>query len=112
MKIQGMVIQLAVHEHTGTDAFGQPVESIQWEEVDNVLVSPASSEDINDSITRYGKKASYTLCIPKGDTHVWEDTEVEFYGKRWHTIGYAKEYIEANIPLSWNKQIQVEVIEG
>ena len=55
-----------------------------------------------------GKKAVYTLAIPKGDTHDWEDKEVKFFGKRWRTFGIPLEGIEQLIPLDWNKKVMVE----
>jgi hypothetical protein len=55
-----------------------------------------------------GKKALYQLAIPKGDTHQWEDAEVEFFGERWKTVGYPTMGIEEMIPLDWNKKVLVE----
>ena len=56
----------------------------------------------------FGKKAVYTLAIPKGDTHKWEDSVVEFFGHKWKTFGFPIEGIESNIPLDWNKKVMVE----
>lgn len=50
----------------------------------------------------------FTLAIPKGDTHVWTDAKVEFFGRMFRTIGFPKEGIESNIPLAWNKQVKVQ----
>lgn len=54
----------------------------------------------------------YTLGIPKGDTHVWTDTLVSFWGKSWRTIGYPNEGIAENIPLSWGKNVHVRLCES
>ena len=56
----------------------------------------------------HGKRAVYTLAIPKGDSNTWEDTTVEFWGSKWKTIGIPLEGIEENIPLNWNKKVLVE----
>ncbi len=50
----------------------------------------------------------FTLAIPKGDTHVWTDAKVEFFGRMFRTIGFPKEGIESNIPLFWNKQVKIK----
>lgn len=93
---------------TGTDPFGNPIYEDQDIEIENVLVSPTSSDDIVNQMTLTGKKAVYTLGIPKGDTHFWEDKEVKFFGERWRTFGFPTEGIEDLIPLDWNKKVMVE----
>lgn len=93
---------------TGVDAFNAPVYSEKAVTIDNVLVTPVSTEDILSGIQLYGKHAVYELCIPKGDTHDWENKTVEFFGQKWRTIGFAAEYISANLPLDWNRKIKVE----
>ena len=51
------------------------------------------------------------LGLPKGDSHVWEDTEVEFFGKKFKTFGSTIEGIEANIPTPWHKKVRVAKYE-
>lgn len=108
MAIKGMTVILVTKEKVGVDAFNAPIYSTSEIEVENVLIAPASSDDITTSQDLYGKKAVYTLGIPKGDTHNWIDATVRFFGQEWHTFGYPQEGIEANIPLDWNKKVMVE----
>ena len=61
--------------------------------------------------SRTGRKAVYTLAIPKGDTHEWEDQKVIFFGKEWRVFGAELEGIEDLIPLDWNKKVYVERYE-
>lgn len=107
-KIKGITIVLVDKVKTGTDPFGTPIYEDQDIEIENVLVSPTSTDDIVNQMTLTGKKAVYTLGIPKGDTHVWEDKEVKFFGERWRTFGFPTEGIEDLIPLDWNKKVMVE----
>lgn len=93
---------------TGTDPFGNPIYEETDIDVENVLVSATSTDDIVNQLTLTGKKAVYTLAIPKGDTNDWEDKEVKFFGKRWRTFGFPIEGIEDLIPLDWNKKVMVE----
>ena len=73
-----------------------------------MLVSPTSTDDIVNQLTLTGKKAVYTLAIPKGNTNVWEDQEVQFFGQKWRVFGVPLEGIEDLIPLRWNKKVMVE----
>lgn len=107
-KIKGITIQLMEKVKTGTDPFGKPIYKDQPIEVDNVLISPTSSDDVINTLNLTGKKAVYTLAIPKGDTHEWEDKEVLFFGKSWRAFGIPLEGIEDLIPLDWNKKVLVE----
>lgn len=109
--IKGITVRLCVKEQTSTDPFNNPVFSENWVDVENVLVAPSTSDDITTSQDLYGKKAVYTLAIPKGDTHEWKDTLVEFFGQRFRTFGFPVQGIDENIPLDWNKKVMVEACE-
>ena len=107
-RIVGITVNLINQVQTGTDPFGNPIFTPNTVSVQNVLVAPSSSDDIVDSTQLYGKKAVYTIAVPKGDTNVWENQIVEFFGHRWHVFSFPMEGIEANIPLSWNAKYYVE----
>lgn len=107
-KIKGITVTLYGKTLTGTDPFGAPIYTETAIPVDNVIVAPATSTETLEIVNLYGKKAVYTLGIPKGDTNDWEDRRVSFFGQDWHTFGIPQEGIEANIPLSWNKKVLVE----
>ncbi len=110
-KIKGITVTLYSTTQTSTDAFGAPVYVETTAAVDDVLVAPSSSTEVLDTVNLYGKKAVYTLGIPKGDTHDWMDKKVSFFGETWHTFGIPQEGIEDNIPLRWNKKVFVERYE-
>ena len=75
---------------------------------DVMLVAPASADDIVSQLNLTGKKAVYTLAIPKGDKHNWLDRRVQFFGETWQTFGFPVKGIEENIPLDWNEKVMVE----
>lgn len=106
--IKGISVVLVEKVQSGVDPFGaaiyEPIETT----VENVLVAPSTSDDIITTQDLTGKKAVYTLAIPKGDTHNWEDAVVKFFGKEWRTFGYPLEGIDENIPGEWNKKVMVE----
>lgn len=109
--IHGIQIILYEVEQTDTDDFGAPVYQETPVIVDNVLVAPASANEILDSVNLYGKKAVYSLGIPKGDTHAWEDRKVSFFGQDFRVFGKPVQGIDDLIPLAWNKKVMVEAYE-
>ena len=103
----GAPVILHIRTRTGTDGFNRPIYAETTETVANVLIGQPTTEDISSSIELYGKHTEYMLGIPKGDTHDWENTTVEFFGRRWRTFGTTIEGIEANIPTPWHKKVRV-----
>lgn len=106
--MKGITIQLLEKTESGKDAFNKPTYTESWVDVNNVLVGEPSSEDITDTYNLTGKHLAYVLGIPKGDTHRWNDTEVQFWGQTFRTIGYPTQGIESLIPLDWNMKVRVE----
>jgi len=109
--IKGVTVTLINKKEVGRDPFDKPIYEDVPVEVDNVLVTPTSTDDITNQLELTGKKAVYTLAIPKGDNNNWEDTEVLFFNQRWRTFGFVTEGIEHLIPLDWNKKVMVERYE-
>ncbi|SON72865.1 hypothetical protein [Latilactobacillus sakei] len=110
-KIQGITITLIDQVEMVRDPLGNPIVEDKPVKVDNVLVAPASADDITNQLNLTGRKAIYTLAIPKGDTHDWENKPVEFFGQRWKVFGIPLEGIDELIPLDWNKKVMVERYE-
>ena len=97
MRIKGIQVTLYERTQNGTDSFGAPV----WDEasvtVDNVLVSPVSTEaQVNAAPAElYGRRELYQIAVPKGDSHRWSNCRVSFFGKMWRVIGGEKRGIES-----------------
>ena len=111
MEIHGIRITLINEVVSSYDALRNPVYTEVETPVDNVLVAPTSTQANVDNTSLYGKVSQYQIAIPKGDTHVWKDQKVRFFGKTWRVFGDAIEGIEENIPLSWNAKYNVERCE-
>ena len=110
--IKGITVTLHERMQTGTDGFNRPIYEETAVDVGNVLVAPAAEDEIEDMLNLTGRKAVYTLGIPKGDTHDWTDKKVSFFGQDFKTIGSPVEGIEAMVPLEWNKKVRCEIING
>lgn len=104
----GITVKLYEKTQIGTDEFNRPIYEEIPEEIENVLIAPASVQEVLDTLNLTGKKIIYNLGIPKGDTHTWEDKKVEFLAETWRTVGYTQEGIEMNVPTKWHKKVQVE----
>ena len=112
--MRGITVTLLKRNQIGTDSFNAPIYGAPTEiPVENVLVAPRESggTEVLSELDLTGRKATYTLGIPKGDANEWEGNQVRFFGETWRVIGMPTEGIESLIPLSWNKKVQVERIE-
>lgn len=110
-RLRGISIILYTKNKVGEDEFGAPVYEELPEVVNDVLVGEPEGSDVTDTLNLTGKRLSYTLAIPKGDTHEWRDRKVEFFGRKFRTFGEPVEGIEGMIPLRWNKKVKVERYE-
>ena len=109
--MRGVTITLYEKTQTGVDGLNNPVYSVQPVQVENVLVGEPTTDDITSSISLYGKQIRYMLGLPKGDAHVWTDTEVKIFGERFRTFGDVIQGIEANVPTPWHHKVRVERCE-
>ena len=109
--IKGITVTLYEKESAGTDGFGHPIYDEYPVQVNNVLVYPASTTEILDTLNLTGRKAVYNLAVPKGDTHIWENNRVDFFGSSWRVISFPQRGIDENIPLDWNDKWMVERYE-
>lgn len=106
--IKGVPVTLISKIKTGTDPFGAPIYSEIETVVENILVAPTASDDVINRLNLTGRKAVYTLAIPKGDTHIWENQEVIIFGEKYKVVGPPLQGIENLIPSKWNKKVTVE----
>lgn len=107
-RLNGIPVTLYDRVQTGADAFNAPIYTETAVIVKDVLPCPVSTRDITEGLQLYGKRAEYELCIPKGDTHTWEDRTVEFFGQKWRTFGIVLEWLEDLTPGPWNRKVKVE----
>ena len=110
--IKGITVKLIEKIDSGdVDEFNRPILVNRETLVGNVLVTPTESTDVINTLNMTGKKAVYTLGIPKNDFHEWEDNDVEFFGQRFHVFTPVTYGIDELIPLDWNGKVMVERYE-
>lgn len=106
--MRGISVILYDKQEVGRDSMNAPIYQDVPIVVENVLVAPVSADDVLETFNLTGKKAVYEMAIPKGDTNIWEDRKVNFFGEDWHVISFPTEGLEHLIPLSWNRKVKVE----
>lgn len=104
-------VTLHVKTQTGVDAFNVPVYADDTAVVTGILIGRPVSEDEARALDLYGKRIEYSLGIPKGDAHDWENAVVEFWGQKFRTFGFTKTANQANIPGPWGFVVMVERYE-
>lgn len=111
--LKGETIKLYTRTETGRDRLNRPVYEETAIEVENVLIGSPSTQEATDILNLTGRKAEYTLGIPKGDANDWENKTVEFWGKKWRTIGIPVTGIQELLPqgMPWGMNVQVERYE-
>lgn len=110
-RLKGITVTLLGETVKGKDPFGKEIIEESEINIENVLVAPATTDDIKNQLNIDGKKIEYTLAIPKNDTNDWTDKKVIFFGQTWHTVGIPLEGISDLIPLEWNRKVTVERYE-
>jgi len=109
--MKGETVILKTRVQSGTDPFGRPIYTESDVEIDNVIIGSPSFDAAVADLNLTGKKLAYTLGIPKGDNHNWDDTIVVIRGEKFRTYGFPLTQTEANVPGKWNTQVKVERYE-
>ena len=77
--MRGISVILYDRVEVGRDGMNVPIFDEIPIQVDNVLIAPTSATEVLDTLNLTGNKAVYTLALPKGDSHTWEDRRVSFF---------------------------------
>lgn len=112
--IKGVAVTVSSPSSTSTDRFGNPV--ITWTDttVNNVLVSPGATSDL-EAARPEGVTVDYTLHFPKSFTGSLEGAKVTLpqpWTGVYHVIGAPGAYIDANTPTAWHMPVEVTAAHG
>lgn len=110
--ISGVTVQVVRREETGRDAFNMPTVIETSEDVENVLVAPATTADIDGIARPEGDDTTLTLHFPKTYTASLRGCAVVVDGRRFEVAGDPMGYMEANTPGAWNRPVAVRLVEG
>ncbi len=91
--------------------------------LDDVLIVPGDTSDLNGSIRSEGDRTVYTLHFPKAFPGAVKGIPQEFLkslkgarvrvrGETFRVIGDPKPYMDVNTPTRWNFPVRVEAVNG
>ena len=106
--IQGETVQISRASIAYTDAYGEA--NMEWhlaETVENVLVAPGNTADLEPGMRPNGDSTSLTLHFPKGFTEDLRGARVFV-----RVIGDPQPYTDQNVPGAWNRPVTVRLVEG
>lgn len=109
--IKGKTIILLNKVQKGVDAFNRPIYDEEAIEVENCLYMPASITDRVETLNLTGRRVEYTVSVPKGDDHNWENQVIIINGRKYKVFTPVEETIDELTPLRWNKKFKVEAYE-
>lgn len=96
------------------DRFGNATYTYTSSTVDDVLVAPGATSDLEASRPE-GVTVAYTLHFPKTFTGSLEGCIVTLpapWAGDYRVIGDPKPYIDANTPTRWHTPVEVEAAHG
>lgn len=111
--IHGETVTLIRPVDAGLDVFGD--ELTGWQPgvpVGNVLVAPASTDDLNGSLRRDGDRDALTLHFPKTFSGSLRGCRVIVRGVTYRVVGDPQRYTAAMTPGAWDLPVSVERTEG
>lgn len=85
--------------------------SVEYETVENVVVAPGATKDMEASRPS-GVTVALTLCFPKTYTQSLRGCSVEVLGEVYSVIGNPVPCTEANTPGDWNYTVEVTRNDG
>lgn len=122
MMIKGVTVGVYYPIASETDRFGNtvvtysdgPVGVTGTEGVDNVLIVPGATSDL-DASRPEGVSVAFTLHFPKTFNNSLEGCKVELpapYAGMYRVVGNPKPYMAENTPTKWHMPVEVEVAHG
>ena len=96
------------------DRFGNATETWEQYTVDDVLIVPGATADLEASRPE-GVRVAYTLHFPKTFIGSLEGCKVTLsapYSGTYRVIGNPGAYMDANTPTRWHMPVEVEVAHG
>lgn len=114
--ISGVTVTVSRKVEGGTDRFGNPTSTYAGEAVDNVLVVPGATSELEASRPA-GVTVAYTLHFPKSYTASLEGCVIalpEPYGSEegYRVIGAPSPYLDVATPTEWHMAVEVEAAHG
>jgi hypothetical protein len=112
--IKGVSVDVYTPTANGTDRFGNAIYTSAKTTVDNVLVVPGATSELDVSRPE-GVQVAYTLHFPKTFSASLEGCVIELpapWTGTYSVIGCPTPYIEVNTPTPWYMPVEIEAAHG
>ena len=109
--IRGREIAVERPVEAGVDRYGAPIREWMEEKVENVLVTPGGTSDL-DASRPEGARVALTLHFPKGYGEPLKECRVLIDGRPYRVIGDPHPHMDVNCPGPWNLTVEVEATDG
>lgn len=112
--MKGKTITLRTPIAGAVDRFGNATVTWATSTVDDVLISPGATSDLEASRPE-GVRVAYTLHFPKTWLGNLEGCEVVLpapFAGTYRVIGAPGQYMDENTPTRWHMPVEVEVAHG
>ena len=112
--MKGTTITITRKGISGYDRFGNATYAEMEETVDNVLVAPGSTSELEASRPE-GVDVAYSLHFPKTFSGDLEGCLIALpapWGGTYRVIGKPGQYMDVNTPTRWHLPVEVEVAHG
>jgi len=110
--LEGETVVVIQRAEVGRGAGNTPIYTTVEETVDNVLISPASTDDVIESNRPDGTELVWNLDFPKTFTGPLRGCRVRVRGEEFHVVGDPRPYLPTLTPGQWNRPVKVERREG
>lgn len=109
--IQGETVTVMMPTY-GFDEHMEETETWADQTVENVVVAPGSTADVEDSTRPYGTRAAYTLGFPKTFSAPLRGCRIVVRGEEFAVIGDPHPNAMENCPTAWHYTAEVEAVDG
>lgn len=111
--IQGERVTLFAQVKGSEDSYGVPsIEYRAQRTIENVLVAPSGTADLEPGMRPDGDSVTLTLHFPKTYTGSLRSARVDVRGVMYEVVGDPQPYTDQNIPGPWNRPATVRLVEG
>lgn len=111
--IQGERVTLFAQVKGSEDSYGVPsIEYRAQRTIENVLVAPSGTADLEPGMRADGDSVSLTLHFPKTFTGSLRSARLAVRGVMYAVIGDPQPYTDQNVPGAWNRPVMVRLVEG
>nr|DAZ03433.1 MAG TPA: head closure knob [Caudoviricetes sp.] len=95
------------------DSYGVPsVEYSAQRVIENVLVAPSGTADLEPGMRPDGDSVTLILHFPKTFTGSLRATRLAVRGTMYAVVGDPQPYTDENVPGAWNRPVTVRLVEG